>query len=182
MRRGDEWYYSLKGDGKRRVSDHILLTGDVNAWDKVFRLSTIQKYGLEFPQGMLFEDAPFFYNFMSIARQVYFLREKLYIYYRRPSSIMASTFQKRENYSIYHIFILDHIYDFWMKHGLMRFRKWIFQRICINYFDNAMRLVPDFEKARVVWEMTQRLRKWNIGCEEDDRLRRIQDGSYEISL
>ena len=70
MRRGDEWYYSLKGDGKHRVSDKVLLTGDVNAWDKVFRLSTIRKYGLEFPQGMLFEDAPFFYNFMSIARKV----------------------------------------------------------------------------------------------------------------
>lgn len=182
MKNGDAWYYTVKGNGKQRVSDKLLLTGDINVWDKLFRLSVIKKYNIQFPEGLIFEDATFTYNFLPVARNVYLLPEKLYIYYRHPSSIMASTFSKRENYSICHIFILDHIYNFWMKHDLIRFRKWIFQRICINYFENAMRTVPDFEKARVVWEMTRRLRKWNIGCEEDDRLRRIQDGSYEISL
>ena len=138
--------------------------------------------GVLFPRGMLYEDSVFYWNFFSLVKNVFFLKEKLYIYYRHSQSIMADTFAKKAGKAIYHIYLLDFIYNFWKEHNLLQNRKDTLQKICASYFYNAMRNVADFEKALVVWEMCRRLREWNIGHDTEPILECIRDGKYDIAF
>lgn len=180
--RSDANYYNLKYSGRTYITDKVLLDSDVNAWNKVIRLSKIKETGVLFPKGMLYEDSVFYWNFFSLVKNVFFLKEKLYIYYRHSQSIMADTFAKKAGKAIYHIYLLDFIYNFWKEHNLLQNRKDTLQKICASYFSNAMRNVADFEKALVVWEMCRRLREWNIGHDTEPILECIRDGKYDIAF
>lgn len=178
----DANYYNLKYSGRTYITDKVLLESDVNAWNKVIRLSKIKETGVLFPKGMLYEDSVFYWNFFSLVKNAFFLKEKLYIYYRHSQSIMSDTFAKKPGKAICHIYLLDFIYDFWKEHDLLQNRNDTLQKICVSYFFNALRNVADFEKALVVWEMCQRLRTWNIGHDYAPELEWIRDGKYDIAF
>lgn len=178
----DSNWYTLKYNGKVYLTDEVLLRSDCNAWNKVIRLDKIREAGVSFPEGLLYEDAVFHYNLFSIVKNAYFLKEKLYLYHRRPGSIMSQSADRKPDKGIHHIYLLDKIYSYWNEKNIFKNRKGTFQKICAAYYHNAMNSVPDFEKSRVVWEMTKRLRQWNIGHEEDYILYLLAEGRYDIGF
>lgn len=62
----------------------------VQVGSKLLRKEFLQKHNITFPDGLIFEDEPFFYNFYLNAEKISFLDENLY-YYRvnREDSIIA---------------------------------------------------------------------------------------------
>ena len=62
----------------------------VQVGSKLLRREFLQKHNITFPDGLIFEDEPFFYNFYLNAEKISFLDENLY-YYRvnREDSIIA---------------------------------------------------------------------------------------------
>jgi len=181
LAKSDAGYYSIKFSGKCKITDDILLSSDCSAWNKVYRREKLSASMVTFPEGMYYEDFPFYWNIMSILKNIYFLNERLYIYYRRGSSIMSGTFEKKDNTAIKHIFVLDTIYDYWIKNNIMQSRELVFEKLCLNCFWFAMINSPDFEKARCIWEMTKRLRMWKIHP-EDGILNSIMSGNYHIQF
>lgn len=176
----DEEYYRIKSSGIGSISREELLNYDCSAVNKVFSRPLLEDQYLF--RGRYFEDALFYMKFFATPRKILFIPRKLYIYYRRHESIMASTFQRKEGVAINHLFILDDIYEFWKNKGFLKDSRISFQKISLVFFSFAYRFSPPFETARVIWEMTTRLRKWNIGCESDPLLDHLYHGQYTFLL
>jgi len=158
----------------------MLYDSDWSACNKIFNLKHIKDNELYFTEGILYEDALFYWKYFSTVKSAYFINENLYLYYRRDGSIMSSTFEKKEDKAIHHIFIMDYLYDFWKNKNILSQKNSIFSKLLLAYFWFAVRNSPDFEKARCVWEMTKRLRAWDIDCSNDNTLSYLKEGQYQI--
>ena len=67
----------------------------VMAWNKLYRRSLIEKYNAQFPDGLIFEDGPFFFTIFFKTQKVSIVRDFLY-YYRinRKNSIIQKAGKK----------------------------------------------------------------------------------------
>ena len=61
----------------------LVLHSGVTAWNKLFKRSFLQSYNIEFPKGLLYEDIPFFWNSIIVAKNISFVNSYLYIYHVR---------------------------------------------------------------------------------------------------
>lgn len=181
-RQSDADYYGLKFTGKQQITDELLWQSDCSVCNKIFKSKHIKDNNIYFLEGHLYEDALFYWQIFSIIKNAYYINDKLYVYHRRQNSTMSRTFEKKENVAIQHIFIMDYLYNFWKKKNLFSQKKAIFSKLLLQYFWFAVRNSPDFEKARCVWEMTKRLRDWDIDCSNDNTLSYLKDGKYQIFL
>lgn len=180
MKSSDNSYYRIKFSGKHKINDEMLLKSDCSAWNKIFRLDTIKQNDMFF-EGLIYEDFIFHHKIFSILKNVYFIKDKYYIYYRNEKSIMSNTFEKRENTAIHHIYALDYIYNFFYKKNILNDKKKIFEKLCLDCFYFAIIHSPVFEKSRCIWEMTKRLRSWDIEI-DDTTLNQLKNGSNELFL
>jgi len=181
---GDSHEYSLTLSGAHAVNDDILLSSDAYApWNKIFKMSCLRKHGIRFPEHIIYEDMAFFWClFMTSVYKIHFLNKPLHHYRINNSSLMGQTYRKKENSSICHIFLLDNIYDTWSKFNIFEDKIHIFTKLCERNFPLSVRFSPDWEIARCCWEMTTRLRKWNLPLEQGTFLQRLRDGEYHIDL
>lgn len=86
-----EKYYIHKYHGIISLTPEILKNMDVCAWNKIYKQELIKEYKISFPNGLLYEDNPFFWSYMLVSHKVYFMNEKLYNYTIRDNSIMGLT-------------------------------------------------------------------------------------------
>ena len=180
-KKSDKNYYTLRRSGEGTIKPNELLDFDCSVCNKIFRKELLTQ-DFQFKEDYFYEDALFFMKFFAIERKILFVKQNLYNYYRHPISIMASTFSKKEGMSLYHIYILDDLFKFWKERGILDKERISFQRIAITYFWLAYNHALKYERAHVVYEMTKRLRHWNIGSEANPILSYIQDGTYEINF
>lgn len=110
----DDYYYQVHQMKTVKVTPKILLGENVSAWNKIYKTEIIKKNNLLFPNGFHFEDAEFYWKYMSFVKKSYFLPIPLYNYTRRPGSIMSSTFSGSDK-AIDHLKIMDHIFAFWFQ-------------------------------------------------------------------
>lgn len=62
----------------------------VTAWNKIYKTSFLKKVSARFPDGLYFEDNPFFFRCILNANRVSFVNEQLYVYrIDRPGSITS---------------------------------------------------------------------------------------------
>lgn len=150
-RAADEEYYSLKYKGLLDLTDEIRQETHVSAWNKLYRKSIIDEYGLRFPLGMLYEDYSFYWRYILIAKTVYFEPTKLYNYLRREGSIMQETFSKEGSpRAIEHLLIFKEICDFIQDHNLMADHRETINPIFLNCFWFAYLNVPLDMKRNVL--------------------------------
>lgn len=114
LKKSDNEYYRIKYCGKRRLNHNIILNTDVSVCNKIFRMSTIKKYGIDFPEGLNNEDFYFYNAYAGVSRTAYFIDEKLYNYIRREGSIMNQDFT-REGLSMDHLIVAEKLFDFYEK-------------------------------------------------------------------
>lgn len=78
-----------------RDTKDFLFDISVTAWNKIYKKELIEKYNIAFPEGLIFEDNPFFYATYFIAENVIIVRDSLY-YYRinRNDSIIKKANKK----------------------------------------------------------------------------------------
>lgn len=88
-------YYEHKYHGVIDLTPNVIKSMDVCAWNKIYKREIINKYKIRFPEGLLYEDNPFFWSYMLVSRKVYFMDEKLYNYTIRQNSIMGLTSQRK---------------------------------------------------------------------------------------
>ena len=67
----------------------------VTAWNKIYRKSFLDKINAKFPEGLIFEDNPFFYETYLKAKNVSLVRDFLYFYrVNRADSIIVKADEK----------------------------------------------------------------------------------------
>lgn len=138
-RRSDmEEYYALPFQGIRTIGLEEAQKTDVAVCNKIFKADFLQKYGLFFPEGLLFEDAAFMVCVFASAKKIFFLNEETYCYCVRENSTMSNARNSTPRV-LDHLLILYPIYDFFKKHSLFETRKNIYRWAyfyCSNFYDN----------------------------------------------
>lgn len=180
LKNSDANYYNVKHEGAGTITLEQLLDYDCSCCNKIFRRKLLTD-NLMF-HGRHYEDALFYMKFFAKSRKIFFVKEKYYIYYRHPVSIMSSTMNGKEGLSINHLFILDDLYKFWIEEKLLPNNNIVFNKIFAAYFWFAYRYCLPYERAWVIFEASKRLRAWDTGPYADPALRSLYDGSYEINL
>jgi glycosyltransferase involved in cell wall biosynthesis len=123
MAKSDKKYYKIKFDGLRQMNDEVIRNTDASAWNKIYRRDILEKYVIEFPEGLLYEDAYFFNACACWAKDIFFIPEQLYCYRRREGSIMNQTFNGTSGLSIDHVKIGIAFYEYLKKWDLFLTRR-----------------------------------------------------------
>lgn len=160
----DDYYYQVHHENKIKVSPAILKKENVAAWNKIYKTDIIKKNNLLFPVGLLYEDAEFYWKYMSFVDCAYFTKMPLYNYIRRPDSIMSKTFAGSDR-TIDHLKIMDHLFAFWFgRSEFYVFVKMIGAALFEEYFWFAYRHCT-FEKKNSIIELANSIvYKYNLSA------------------
>ena len=143
-RRDDRLYYSLKYAGECDINEDTLAETDDSVCNKIFCRSTIRRYDLHFPEGLRYEDYYFTKSYMLLSKNIYYVDKKLYIYVRRPNSIMASTFSQKSYKSLDHMVIYLWLFDdFNKKYNLVEKYPKYFTDEFIGMHNVSKRYLPE---------------------------------------
>ena len=135
-------HYRMKEVGVQELTHQLSLEMVVAFCNKLWRRSIIEQYGIRFPVGMLYEDVPFFFCCAAVAKMVCFLPASLYHYVQRPASIMGKTVKKTPR-SIDHLLGLEHIYQFYNRHGILKKRVSAFVDLFHFCYEHTLWYVDD---------------------------------------
>lgn len=125
MRESDTNYYRLKYSGLKYIDDELILKTDVSVVNKIFRMSIIKKYKLQFPDGLNNEDFYFYNAYMSVSELISFVNQRLYNYVRHSESIMSENFDA-EKLSMDHLLVAEKLFDFYKETGFLEKHKNLF--------------------------------------------------------
>ena len=132
--KSDDYYYQVHQKNKVLVTPQNLIEENVSSWNKIYKSSIIKKNNLLFPVGLLYEDAEFYWKYMSYVKYAFYLKKPLYFYLRRPGSIMSQTFLGSDR-AIDHLKIIDHLFVFWFKNNNFdKFIKIVGSELFQKYF------------------------------------------------
>jgi glycosyltransferase involved in cell wall biosynthesis len=86
----NESIFDINVSGLIEVPAEDILKMLVVVWNKIFRRDLIQKYNLQFVEGIYFEDGPFWIAYGLIGSKIFFIPDKLYNYNRCGGSITSN--------------------------------------------------------------------------------------------
>ncbi len=69
---------------------------EIIAWNKMYRKTLFWEDGIEFPDGMNYEDTLTTYKLLSVAKKVVYVSKSLYVYVEREGSITQSDDRKKK--------------------------------------------------------------------------------------
>lgn len=144
MKESDDNYYTIKYTGISDNIGEIINSIDVSSWDKIYKVEIIKKYNIYFPSGRLYEDAAFFWKYMSMIKSISFVNERLYIYNRRQGSIMNMTFSSNSK-AIDHVIISKNILNFLLRNNKFYEFRDVFVKSFIAYTYFAIRYTPKWK-------------------------------------
>ncbi len=117
LRRNTKSYLEQKYNDSQLINWQLIVNTDVSLWNKIFRKDIIDRYDIKFPDGLLFEDAYFCNCYMLRCQTIFFSKDKLYNYIRRPSSIMSTSFRKHKSSADY-LKITESIFRYLKEQGM----------------------------------------------------------------
>ena len=179
----DDRYYTIREDRlvDLRESPRLLLDVNVSAWGKLWRRSVLDRYHIRFPEGLLYEDANFFWKFLCASPRIQLLATPVCYYLRHQTgSIMSSTFGKKPGYAIQHLYILDDLYAYIRNQGFDAIGKTILDMVYEPYFWFAYNNSPECDHDQVLSAMCRILREQGADTSHNPLLRYI-NGYEDVS-
>jgi glycosyltransferase involved in cell wall biosynthesis len=155
----DKKYYAIKYDGLIKVTNKIVLNTDVSVCNKIFKREIIEENNITFPEGLLFEDAYFYFCYMIFCKNIFFIKDKLYNYVRRENGIMSDLIEKNSIKAIEHLYIAEKIYDFLVSKNIFKNNKELFLEIFKSFFWFAFNHSQQQERIYVINECESFLKK-----------------------
>lgn len=165
MKPNDDNYFCLPETGLSKINSTTLRDCNVVAWNKIFRKSLIDKYSLTFPAGLHFEDNAFFWKYFTHARNVFYLKNKLYKYFRRLNSITGNIIIRNDIKHLDRIRILEDIHNHLIKYNLLHEYSLEFYALAsehINISKSNSDLLDKKNKRIVTKEIEKILSKFNF--------------------
>ena len=136
QRCGDDNYYKIKYEGITKLNKKVILNSDVSACNKIFKKSIIEQNNIIFPDGLNYEDAEFYFKYVSCSKTAYYLNNYFYHYRRSGESIMSNTFNGTEK-AIHHLYIMENIFNFWQNNHYLEKNENLFVETFKNCFNFA---------------------------------------------
>ena len=116
---------------------------NVYVWNKIFRKSIIEGYGIQFPVGIACgEDAAFYFCYASVAGLACYLQENVYHYVQQSGSAMAQ-FRKKSARGLDHLRVVEYVYDFYVKNGVQKKLQAVFDWIFASYYHLTLETTPE---------------------------------------
>ena len=113
-----EKYYNPNQFGKHRLNDKYILSTNVLLWNKIWRRDLIEKYHIRFPDGHEHDDEAFWFMYGFVAKDIFYLGDKLYHYFLRTGSIMSTQFNKKPKNRMDRLVISDYVMQFMLHYKL----------------------------------------------------------------
>ena len=151
----DEQYYSIKYSGRQVLNDEIVKNTDVSVWNKLFRKDIILDNDIQFPEGKLYEDYAFYWQYISYCKVAYFDQSRYHRYLRHEGSTMANTFAGSPR-SLEHLDVADLIFARFRECGYFDSHRDLCDSMFLNCFWFAyLNTLPKYkrkamDKARAI--------------------------------
>lgn len=120
-----EYYINLQ-NGIHQISKKIIQKTNVLLWNKIWKKSLIDKYQIDFPLCREYDDDCFYLQYMSVAKKIMYIDDKLYNYFRRQDSVFGKVAQKKDTSYFDKIHVAKFYFDFLQKNNLFTQNKYIF--------------------------------------------------------
>lgn len=132
-----EAYFAQPLSGKESCRPGIIGWKTFCVWGKIYRRSLIEQFGVRFPEGALYEDLCFNWQFFGIARAIWFLPEKLYCYELHESGIMSSGRRGDIEPACEYWKLLSPACEFYQKNKLLPNRRGMFFHFLLRLYGAA---------------------------------------------
>lgn len=172
----DEKYYKIKQGALINAMDNInaAIGIHVSAWGKLWRSDIIRRYNITFCEGLLYEDANFYWKYLAVAPRINAISASTCVYRRHlQGSIMSSTFNKRPGMSIQHILILEDMYNFYIKNNILERGKKVLNCLYQNFFWFAYNNAPLEDHKQILSAMCNILKNQDADTESSPLLKYI---------
>ena len=179
-------YHKIKIIGEKIASSDNILKSTYTVWNKLFKKSILNKFGIKFAEGLLFEDNDYSIMYMVHCRNITYLDEYLYHYVQRPNSIMERLRAGSCDKTSDNLYIFDNLYKHLEKFDLLeKYQKVIASRFSIH-LRAAYKYAPDNLKKKIcilAKEITKKYRRdlfWgcvieNIQCSNFKKVQELTD-------
>ena len=149
-------------------------------WNKLFRRDIVLADKVLFPERCSFDDNAFTLNYFIRHRNLFFLPDKFYVYYRRKGSLTANA-EHHAGGAFEYFKALDAVHAYWGDRHIISQHFPLFERLCVKFFRDSLNISLPFERSGIVWEMSRRLQAWKLPL-EDNVLQDMRDGACHIYL
>lgn len=174
-------YFDVKFSGKVSLQDEDLFKLSATVWNKIFLKKNIDAIGLRFPEGVLYEDNAFVWNYFIIFQNVFFEKSKLYFYYRRSGSFMDGSRKRKEGLSFHYIKIIDTIYEFWIARNILPSKQQLFEKVTRYLLRSAISSANKWETPGLVYALACSMHQWSF-TPKDKQLLDISKGNLSITI
>lgn len=113
-------YHRVKQNGIVELTDRVKRQTACTAWNKLYRKSIIDRFQIEFPRGLLYEDIAFFWKYNSVITKAAFLDKYFYNYVQRKDSIIGQMLNKKSAKMTDRLAIGFDIYQFYEAQKLLK--------------------------------------------------------------
>jgi glycosyltransferase involved in cell wall biosynthesis len=164
--KGDADYTQLKLKNFYDISKDLSIEIQLILWNKIFKKSLIDKYGVSFPDGYLHDDDSFVRQYINISSSYFGLDKKLYNYAFRKNSIMDITLSKKDDLIVFDkLHSVIFFYKFLLKNDLFESRYDYLLRALIVDIDFCWRLVDEEKQRYRIFELANSIIK-NVNSEK----------------
>lgn len=121
-------YHACKYKGLHAMDASTICNSTVTVWNKMLKKELIDKWGLQFPPGLAFEDNSFFTNYALHVWYTYFIDEALYHYRQRLNSIMGKAVRGKVHNKADRLGNFVLMYKHYEKHGALEEYKGVMNK------------------------------------------------------
>lgn len=160
LRRTQEQYCRVEANGVHPLPIHTLHTLSGAMWNKVVRTELFRRFELNYPEGMVFEDACLFGMVAAVVKRVYFLSDKLYHYVLRQNSTMGMA-RAKSSRSSDALNILRPMHAFYRRWNLLPTAQPIFESFFVRAWGLYCSIMPvetHRQLAKEVLQLAQELK------------------------
>ncbi|MDR1089105.1 MAG: glycosyltransferase [Coriobacteriales bacterium] len=140
-------YLRLKYFGRQEITQELVLVTDVSLCNKIYKRSIVVEHDIDFPVGLLFEDAYFNDAYMTASQTMYFLHLPLYNYLRHDASVMSTSY-KKSGTSLDYLQIAFKTWAYLEREGLLDAYAEYYWRRFLQYATFAFKHLTGPEQAR----------------------------------
>lgn len=180
MEKGGLSFYTINREGLFNISDELISSFHCSSCASLYRKEIVEKYSLRYPEGVNYEGAFWHWCYFSVSTKVSFVSEPVYFYIRRPDSIMSKTFEKKENVSVHHLYVVGEIINFMKDRDLIEGREEVLLRLLEIYFGLALEHSQKWELLSISYECELLLKHINMDLKNFDALERLKAGDVSL--
>ena len=129
----------LEKEGFYSITSNNITEFDDFVWDKAFKHSVLKKLNFKFPDGLLFEDAEFYFKIYTQIKEIYYLPEYLYVYRLLRDNSLVYKIVNETNRELDLFKIFRNIYEYAKQKNLVyEYRQYLLKTlgICIKFYKN----------------------------------------------